>query len=668
MRSARLAPAATVLCAALIPVFALAQTDGSTSHDDANLARVEVTASRTGHLTDALPVGAIVLTAEDIRRMPVRSLADVLDSVAGVRASRLYGIGDSQSSIDLMGFGATATQNTLVLLNGRRLNDIDMGSVDFSAIPLAAIERVEILPGAGGVLYGNGASGGTINIITRDRYDQSVGVEASAGSFNTRGGSLWASQGNARTSGLLSVQALNSDGYRDNNALRQRTAFADLRHRLDDTTFYLTVQADKEELGFPGARLVDPSAGINESRDNPRGTNTPNDWADRDGYSIMPGLVIHMETMDFHLDASLRRKKQSAFFDDASFPFYTEAEIKGYGVTPRLNGRFATGPIRHQWTLGWDLYISEYETDNADSEANFPDPANKQTGDQRQEAWYGFLTSGITDSLSLSLGARSEKVEQDFSLASGLQDSQNDRLELYEGGLTYQPLDNFALFASAARTARVATFDESIFLVSGNLDPVTPQTGRVYTTGMRWRDGRQRSSITYWRARYDNEIIFIPGMGNVNLEDRTQRQGYTLNSQWRLDEDIWFTINGTLQTSEFDEGPFKGNQIPQIPRRSGYMQIDWDALPWLTISASQRYLGTRYYSDDNDNAQGRQDSYRWTDLAATARHRQFYIKGTVHNVQDRNVSDSGFYSAFNDNFSEYPLPGRYYLVAIGAEF
>ena len=72
------------------------------------------------------------------------------------------------TSVDLRGFGATASSNTLVLLNGRRLNDIDLSGVDLSAIPRDSIERIEITRGnSGAVLYGDGAVGGVINIITK---------------------------------------------------------------------------------------------------------------------------------------------------------------------------------------------------------------------------------------------------------------------------------------------------------------------------------------------------------------------------------------------------------------------------------------------------------------------------------------------------------------------
>src|SRR6185295_8271289 len=86
-----------------------------------------------------------------------------------------------------------ATSNTLVLVNGRRLNDIDIAGVDFSAIPRESIERIEITRGnSGAVLYGDGAVGGVINIVTKDALNlpPSARIQGGFGSFNYRDASV----------------------------------------------------------------------------------------------------------------------------------------------------------------------------------------------------------------------------------------------------------------------------------------------------------------------------------------------------------------------------------------------------------------------------------------------------------------------------------------------
>ena len=109
-----------------------------------------------------------VIEEEDIENSPAEDLPNLLGLEAGVYNRDLFsGVTGAQATVDVRGFGAVGTQNTLLLLDGRRLNDIDLAAVDFTNIPLNSIKQIEIIRGnAGSVLYGDGAVGGVVNIVT----------------------------------------------------------------------------------------------------------------------------------------------------------------------------------------------------------------------------------------------------------------------------------------------------------------------------------------------------------------------------------------------------------------------------------------------------------------------------------------------------------------------
>src|SRR6266702_7781102 len=112
---------------------------------------------------------ATVITAEEIAHSPAQTVQEIIAQTPGVQLTTLFGgVNGAQTNVDIRGFGAFATANTLILINGRRLNDIDMAGVDLSTIPRDSIERIEITRGnSGAVLYGDNAVGGVINIVTK---------------------------------------------------------------------------------------------------------------------------------------------------------------------------------------------------------------------------------------------------------------------------------------------------------------------------------------------------------------------------------------------------------------------------------------------------------------------------------------------------------------------
>ncbi|MEX0615601.1 MAG: TonB-dependent receptor plug domain-containing protein, partial [Methylophaga sp.] len=141
-------------------------TTANGAENDKTLEPLLVTASRLGDITNQA-ASITVISAEDIRRSPSRTLPDLLAEQAGVNIVNTNEHKNS-ATVDIRGFGETAGQNTLILLDGRRLNDVDLSNVNYAAIPYQNIERIEIIRGSGAVLYGDGATGGVINIISKN--------------------------------------------------------------------------------------------------------------------------------------------------------------------------------------------------------------------------------------------------------------------------------------------------------------------------------------------------------------------------------------------------------------------------------------------------------------------------------------------------------------------
>ena len=148
---------------------------------------VVVTATRFSAPAQDLPVGVTIISEERIRASTAATVPELLMQFPGIHIRDNSGSPNQQ--VDMRGFGITGDQNTLVLLDGQRISENEQTTVNWAAIPLSAIERIEIMRGSGAVLYGGGATGGTINIITKapQKNRKSAFLGAGFGSYNTGG-------------------------------------------------------------------------------------------------------------------------------------------------------------------------------------------------------------------------------------------------------------------------------------------------------------------------------------------------------------------------------------------------------------------------------------------------------------------------------------------------
>ena len=136
-----------------------------------------VTATRYPKQLDSIPANVSVITADEIENSVARNIPDLLRTQAGLHVTDITG-NRASYTVDIRGFGETAALNTLVLVDGRRINSADLSGTDWTTMPLDRVERIEIIRGArSSVIYGDNASGGVINILTRQGQAFQAGVE-----------------------------------------------------------------------------------------------------------------------------------------------------------------------------------------------------------------------------------------------------------------------------------------------------------------------------------------------------------------------------------------------------------------------------------------------------------------------------------------------------------
>src|SRR5262245_20430326 len=312
----------------------------------------------SGIVTGTIATGAssTVITSTDIARSPGHSLQELLSREPGVQVTNLFGgVNGARSQVDMRGFGAAASTR-LLLINGRRVTDLDFVGFDIASVPRESIERIEITRGnSGTVLYGDGAVGGVINIITKAgvALPTRARADVTTGSFNYREGNASYTGSNGPWSAAVFSNVVNSDGYRVHNFYRQANGVGDFRYTVPDGSVYLNLSADNSWLDLPGARLVDPSIGVDQLATDRRGATTPFDWASKKGQNATLGFTRMLAPgAELIVDGGVRHKAEQAEFHgsfaDPSSPDPVSAvdtQLTTSSVTPRLRIDGAVGDL-----------------------------------------------------------------------------------------------------------------------------------------------------------------------------------------------------------------------------------------------------------------------------------------------------------------------------------
>jgi len=652
-----------------------------------------VTATRLDNEGDKALGHVTVISASDIENSTARTIPELLAREAGILSRSLYGNNGTRATVDIRGFGATSTQNTLILLDGRRLNDVDLSAVDYGAIPIRSIERIEIMRNGGSVLYGDGAAGGTINIITRQpaTSGSTAFVEAGGGSQDTRQIDARVTHNTGPLALSLGAHSASNDGYRDNNHLDQRNLLSDVRYTRADGEAYARFYWDDQDLGLPGARSVNPLTGVDQLRDDRKGTNTPNDYADQRGYNTSLGFTHLWENgAEAVIDGGYRVKNQKAFFDDYDFggayANYLDSELKTWSFTPRLITPHELFSAQAKTTTGIDYYDSRYDSDRSLNPDTRDQPIHRIGIKQKSGALYLDTTLSLPRDISMNLGGRLQWVrieasdQADMTAPGGSFASeapnfdQTERVEMFEAGVEKQLTPQTAVYIKATRSARVATVDELF-----QIDPTTylqvfseldPQTGNGIDIGTRYQQDRLSWLANAYYLRLKNEIHYDPAtFSNINL-DPTQRYGVELSGNLAVDARLDLQASYTWMRSEFRDGPYQGNEVPLVPRNTASASATWKWSPATRITASVSYVGDKYFDNDQANDFGKKiPSYSIVDLLASHQYRDYRFTAKIGNLFAEKAYDYGVSSTFTSGvYNAYPLPERTLLFTVSKEF
>ena len=321
-----------------------------------NLDPVIVTATRFSEPEVNVPANISVITRDDIRNTPATDLPSMLKSSAGVDVRALYGSLGIDSTVDIRGFGETAGSNTLILLDGQRLNPIDLGSVNWSAIPLDSVQRIEVQRGAGTVLYGDKATGGVVNIITDKSGTPRAGATIGIGSYDTQTVDANAAAGNE--TGYFNVfgHYAHTGGWRENSQAEQAALSGRGALYIGQGEGFIDYSISESHNGLPGPLL---SAAYQA---NPKTASTPYDSQRSNGYRFRPGIALPV-TDTLRIEGEVSFDRQDSHANYVSFGSEADRARDNWSLTPRLRWQHGLGSLKSETVAGIDYYSGKVQRD-----------------------------------------------------------------------------------------------------------------------------------------------------------------------------------------------------------------------------------------------------------------------------------------------------------------
>jgi iron complex outermembrane receptor protein len=524
------------------------------------------------------PAVVSVITAEDIKATGATNLVEVLQAVPGIYLR-----------INQFGFrplvsmrGATA-KNALIMVNGAPLRDLVWATgIFWRGLPVAMIERIEVIRGPASALYGSDASSGVINVITKTagKMRQSeAGVRS--GSFDTQ--SAWLNHG-GEWNGLdigLSLDASTTAGHRPHIVTTRNGGQADRAHLgYDNVDARLSVaqgnwrvlanhmQKSNVGIGVTGGSYLDPRT---QASDRLTGVA----WLySNGGFAKNWGLDAELRYRDMEYSSG------NGFWEQTTFDV-NQLRSAEQRFNAELSGVY-TGFGGHELRMGgghvWqDIYFAENVTSGA-SFTNIPLRSRSNSYLFVQDVW---------------------KFAADWELTAGV------RYDRYVGAsgalnpraaLVWQTTDRLTSKLIYGRAFRMPSFLE-LYVTTNATTPnpnLAPEKSTTWEVAFNYRLSRDLNlGANLFRYHQANPIVDVSGVGYRNVAPHTIR-GIELEAVWQATRTLRISGNATFRKADQEQYVRLGIADHfSVPNRDAYLRADWAFLPKWSWNFQANHTGRR---------------------------------------------------------------------------
>lgn len=617
-----------------------------------------------------------IITRQEIIDSGAPNLIEVLKGHGGVQIQDLFGDG-SRSIVSMRGFGNNGGANTLILVDGRRLNNTDLKTPDLGFVALKDVERIEIIQGSAAVLYGDQAVGGAINIITRQIDQLSISGEAGFGSYDHDYQSFNASNRFDNGFGIrVSGERSFSDNYRNQNDRDFGNIFANIDYEWSRGNVFAEIIHSDEELETPGA-IFPQQIAVSRRTIGPFSAGDSNNSKSDTGR--IGGTFTLTPDWKFAAEYTHRNEDIDGFISGVQFRQHRLARA----INPRIHADTPFGLNSIQWVVGADLENTEYKLLSG---------VGDTVNDQDMQAYYTLITWQVNDMVSVIGGVRyafleNESFKRDPFAAFPLpvdtfvdKDNEDDRLA-NSFGFLFTPTDAWRLFIKRETVFRFPLADE-LTGTTALFDDLETQTGESYEAGVEWHNHLISGRLVGYKLDLEDEIAFDPslnfGIGaNINF-DPTERQGTIVDINVTPLEQLNMGLQYTYTDAKFESGQYAGNNIPMVASHQLQLDSTYRFWPDWSLYGEVFLVSSRVAAGDLTNTFPDLPGYGIGNLNLRYDNGNISFYARVNNVLDKeysNTAATGFNPFIPGPFGfggtdtgYYPAPERNFMLGFSYNY
>lgn len=649
-----------------------------------------VTADRSATALGSSVASVSVVTAPQLARAPQTTLADALRQIPGFAIIGFDGLGYDPQVMVRGFYGGGEAEYVVVLVDGRPINDVQSGLVAWDAIPLSAIERIEVVRGGASSLWGDAAIGGVINVITRSARGGGARWSISGGSYDT-----WRASGDV--SGRLFGRAVDlfagsdrTDGFRT-NADRSTTRFGGSFELLNasDASIRLSALGHVRDYDQPGPLSGDALAANRGASDVFYRFDGAEDRYYRVGLDAETGIGTRTR-LSGSLTGELRDTETTRTLQLS--PDFADTKLRELGTrralaTAQLDVAGTGLPVTDRFIIGVDggfgTIDSEYfgivfgdrsaytDATGARGELDASGQADRLSG-----AAYAQYTILPTEALRISVGARADWLRDTFEPDGDARVEADHSAFSPRVGVNLRYLSRGAseghVYATAGRSFKAPTLDQLFdqrsipvpfppFSITQSNALLDPQEGTSYEVGVYHGTALSDAltgtlSLSVYQMDMENELDFnVEALRYENIGESRHR-GVEAGLQLNLARAGNAFLNYTAQSAREKGGEDDGKYLKAIPRH--FLTGGITATPAFGLEAGFVVSHARdIYLDDANTME--LPSFTRVDARVSYPVRGMRLFLDVRNLFDSEYSSTGYPDAAVPGvFYYHPAAGR----------